>query len=68
MGRGNDEKKEDEGSRKKLAAEVETEWRELEKYCWADFTRFVDGWGGWGNETYMNNITENLLKENLQNP
>ncbi len=41
------------------------EWRELYKYAWADFYRFLDGWspGHWKMHEYSHSLTEQVLQE-----
>ncbi len=44
---------------------LETEWRELYPYAWADFCRFLSGWspGHWKLNTYSDQITQSLLDQ-----
>ena len=46
-------------------AELESEWRALYAYAWADFCRFLTGWspGHWKLNSYTDAITERVLDE-----
>lgn len=43
--------------------EVESEWRELYPYAWADFYRFLQGWkpGHWKIHPYSQQLTQKVL-------
>lgn len=43
---------------------LETEWRDLYPFAWADFCRFLSGWspGHWKLNTYNDRITQTVLK------
>ena len=47
------------------ASALESEWRALFKYAWADFHRFVKGWspGHWKINTYSERITKEVIDE-----
>ena len=44
---------------------LESEWRELYRFAWADFYRFLAGWspGHWKMHGYSNEITAEVLRE-----
>lgn len=44
---------------------LETEWRELYDFAWADFCRFLAGWspGHWKLNEYNDQITESVLEK-----
>jgi hypothetical protein len=44
---------------------LESEWRELYPYAWADFCRFLAGWspGHWKLNSYSQQITKSVLEE-----
>lgn len=44
--------------------ELETEWRGLYKYAWADFNRFLQGWnpGHWKLNNYVISITQEAIQ------
>ncbi len=44
---------------------LETEWRELYRFAWADFYRFLAGWspGHWKMHGYSDQITAEVLRE-----
>lgn len=44
--------------------ELEREWRELYKFAWADFNRFLQGWspGHWKLNDYVDNISTNAIR------
>lgn len=45
--------------------QVKEEWSELYRYAWADFYRFLDGWGPghWKMHDYSKNITQRVIDE-----
>ena len=45
--------------------ELESEWRELYRFAWADFYRFLAGWspGHWKMHGYSDEITAEVLRE-----
>uniref|UniRef100_UPI00404A05E0 phosphotransferase n=1 Tax=Fulvivirga sp. TaxID=1931237 RepID=UPI00404A05E0 len=45
--------------------QVNEEWIELYRYAWADFYRFLDGWGPghWKMHDYSKNITQRVIDE-----
>lgn len=45
--------------------EVKKEWRELYRYAWADFYRFLDGWspGHWKMHNYSKSIMKKVIDE-----
>jgi len=44
---------------------LETEWRQLYPYAWADFHRFLKGWspGHWKINSYSERICKQVLDE-----
>jgi hypothetical protein len=46
-------------------SELETEWRELYAFAWADFCRFLGGWspGHWKMNGYTDRITQKVIEE-----
>jgi hypothetical protein len=44
---------------------LESEWREMYPYAWADFHRFLKGWspGSWRNSSYSERVTAMILNE-----
>ncbi len=44
---------------------LETEWRSLYRFAWADFHRFLKGWspGHWKINSYSERITEEVIKK-----
>jgi len=44
---------------------LESEWRELYRFAWADFYRFLAGWspGHWKMHGYSDEITNRVIRE-----
>lgn len=44
---------------------LESEWRELYAFAWADFCRFLAGWspGHWKLNKYNDQVTRNVLNQ-----
>ena len=44
---------------------LESQWRELYRFAWADFYRFLAGWspGHWKMHGYSDEITRHVLRE-----
>lgn len=49
--------------------EVKSEWKELYRYAWADFYRFLDGWspGHWKMHEYSIRLTQQVIEELEEN-
>lgn len=47
-------------------SQLESEWRELYPFAWADFCRFLSGWspGHWKLNDYAERLTNSVLEEN----
>lgn len=47
------------------ASKVETEWRQLYHYAWADFHRFLKGWspGHWKINSYSERVTQSVINQ-----
>ena len=45
--------------------DIETEWRNLYRFAWADFYRFLAGWspGHWKMHGYSQRVTQTVLKQ-----